>query len=327
MNYYLDPHNSPPLGLSRLRLVDPRKIWAHEALDFTPWLLDNPQVLAETLGIELELTTNEHPVGGYSLDLVGRDLTNDCMLIVENQLATTDHSHLGQLLTYAAGTDAATVIWIATRFREEHRQAVNYLNEIAGDNARFFAIELNVVQIDDSAAAPLFKLVAEPNDWHVLVSATAKATQSSGGRGVLYRAFWEQFLEALHERMPTWSGARKPQSSNWMDLHWLTRGAHFSVSFAQNKRLRAELYIDTGNADDNSQLFNHLEAQREDIEAVFGGKLEWQPLPGKQACRIAAYTDGEVADESSHAHYIEWMIRSLSQLRTAFPISRFPQSQ
>src|SRR5215203_5282830 len=115
-------------NLGRLQALDPRSVWPREAHDFTPWLLENEDALAEALGLDLELSAAEHPVGGFALDLVGRDMTNDCVLIVENQLSDTDHGHLGQLLTYAAGTDARTVVWLAPRFREEHRQALDYLN-------------------------------------------------------------------------------------------------------------------------------------------------------------------------------------------------------
>ena len=107
--------------VGKLEYVDPRTVWVHEALDFTPWLLANADRLSEALAMISRLEAAEHAVGGYSLDLVGRDITNDAVLIVENQLATTDHSHLGQVLTYAAGTGASTIVWIATAFREEHR--------------------------------------------------------------------------------------------------------------------------------------------------------------------------------------------------------------
>jgi hypothetical protein len=318
----MDSDAGSALQLGKLTSIDPRLVWAHEAHDFTPWLLENAEFLAETLGIEIELTENEHPVGGYSLDLLGKDLTNDCTLIVENQLTTTDHSHLGQLLTYAAGTDAATVVWIATQFREEHRQAVAYLNEIAGENARFFAIEINVVRIGTSPAAPLFKLVEEPNDWHAAVSASAKAIQTGGSKGVLYLAYWEKFLDELHQQMPNWSKARKPQTSNWMDLQWPMKGVRFSVSFAQHQRLRAELYLDTGDADETEALFGHLQAQQAAIENAFGGPLEWNALPGKRACRICIYGDGDVSNEADHSTYVAWMLDKVNRLRQAFPQSR-----
>src|SRR5829696_9348086 len=136
--------------LGKLEHVDPRLVWTHEAHEFTPWLLANADRLSEALGIDLELEAAEHGVGGYSLDLVGRDITNDAVLIVENQLATTDHTHLGQVLTYAAGTGASTIVWIATEFREEHRQALDWLNEQTGEETHFFGIELQVARIGES---------------------------------------------------------------------------------------------------------------------------------------------------------------------------------
>ena len=117
------------MELGRLEELDVRTAWGHEAHDFTPWLLEHGDHLAETLGIDVELERSEHPVGGFSLDLIGMDLTNDAVLIVENQLEATDHGHLGQIMTYAAGTDASTVVWIATVFRDEHRQALDWINE------------------------------------------------------------------------------------------------------------------------------------------------------------------------------------------------------
>ena len=100
--------------LGRLESVDPRPIWSHEALNFTPWLAQNADRLAEAPGIELEVEATEHTVGGYSLDIFGKDQSNDVVLIVENQLGDSDNGHLGQLLTYAAGTGASTIVWITT---------------------------------------------------------------------------------------------------------------------------------------------------------------------------------------------------------------------
>lgn len=306
-------------SLGRLTEVDPRSVWPHEAADFTPWLLENADVLSETLGIDIELTENEHPVGGYSLDLLGIDRTHDCTLIVENQLTQTDHSHLGQLITYAAGTDASTIVWIARKFREEHRQALTYLNEVAGENARFFALEVSAVRIGDSQAAPLFKLVAEPNDWHAAVSQRARDARGGGGKRLLYRDYWEKLLAEIQIQMPGWSKVRKPQAQNWMDIQWPSRGVRFSVSFSKNRRMKAELYIDTGIAEENLQIFRLLESSRKEIESVFGGELLWEELEGKQACRISISGDGDILEEESHEKYIGWTVGQLQRLREAFP--------
>jgi hypothetical protein len=304
--------------LGRLEHLDPRKVWEHEAHHFTPWLLDNAEVLADALGIELELTAAEHPVGGFNLDLVGQDLTNNCVLIVENQLSVTDHGHLGQLVTYAAGTDARTVVWLAPAFREEHRQALDYLNDMAGENSRFFGVELAVVRIGASAPAPLFRVRAQPNDWHSQVAAATKTTAQQAGKAPLYREFWTRFLVRVRNEHPTWTNARKPQTANWFPMACPFKGGpYYAFSFAQGGKLRTELYIDLGDGDANSKLFGQLTELKEQIERTYGTELAWEELPGKRASRIADYGVGDVAETDRHDAYIDWFFETGSRLRRA----------
>jgi len=305
------------LDLGRLQPVDVRSAWEHEAHDFTPWLLEHGDHLAETLGIDLELEQSEHPVGGFSLDLIGTDLTNDAVLIVENQLESTDHGHLGQIMTYAAGTDASTVVWIATSFREEHRQALDWLNEQTGENVRFFGIELAVVRIDESRPAPLFRLVAEPNNWQKQVRAITRSGRSSS-RSSLYRSFWTMYLERIAVEHPKWSRARTPSDQNWMDFPSPIRGTRINPSYAARQRLRHEIYIDTGKGEENEEIFESLLAQREAFEEAYGRPLEWEPLPNARACRIAEYrSDAQVNDEENWAEHIDWMVDAGVRLRRA----------
>lgn len=177
---------SPSLG--RLASVHPRTVWPHEALSFTPWLLDNADVLSDVLGMDLDLEAAEHPVGGFSLDLIGKDRASGDRVIIENQLETSDHSHLGQILTYAGGTDPATIIWVAPAFRDEHRAALEWLNERTDEQTRFFAVQVEVVRIGDSLPAPLLKLVVQPNDWGKAVKAASSAPSRRWGRADLRQA-------------------------------------------------------------------------------------------------------------------------------------------
>jgi hypothetical protein len=301
--------------LSKLNHLDAREVWTHEARGFTPWLLANAEHLAEVLGIDLELQSAEHAVGGFWLDLIGRDLTNDCVLIVENQLTSTDHSHLGQILTYAAGTDAATIVWMATDFREEHRQALDWLNDLSQGNARFFGIEIGAVRIADSPAAPLFKLRAQPNDWHAVVATAAKASSTSGPKSEAYRAFWRRFIERIHVEHPGWTNARTPGPDNWLEMKSPIRGARYSMSFAMGGRTRSELYIDRGDEESNLELLQHFEAMKDEIEAEFGAPLSWEELPGKRACRIAVYAEGDVLNLDLHDSHITWFFDTSARLR------------
>ena len=308
------------IQLSRLQTLDPRQVWVHEAHDFTPWLLDNADALAEVLGIDIELTAAEHPVGAFSLDLVGKDLTNGCVLMVENQLTATDHGHLGQLVTYAAGTEARTIVWMATSFREEHRQALDFLNDLGGGDARFFGVEIGVVRIGGSEPAPLFKLAAQPNDWHAQVAAVTKVTaDSASGKGQFYRAFWARFLERIHTERPGWTKARKPGADNWLDMPSAFKGvgARYSLNFPKGSQLRHELYIDNGDADTNLAVLSALQREQAAIEAAFGGPLSWEPLEGRRGCRVAAYGTGDVADVEAHDAYIDWFIDTGTRMRAA----------
>ena len=304
------------MELGRLENVGPRTVWPHEARDFTPWLLANGDRLADALGIELELRDAEHPVGGYSLDLIGRDLTNNAVLMVENQLEGTDHNHLGQVLTYAAGTDAATIVWIATAFREEHRQALDWLNTQTGEDIHFFGVQVSVVRIGKSAPAPFFEVVAKPNDWQKRVRSAAHGGTSE--RAERYRAFWTQYLDRLAKEHPTWGRRGTPQPANWMGFSGPFRGTQIVPSFAAGERLRHELYIDSGEAESNTALFNSLLEKRDSIEATYAGSLVFEPLDGKRACRIADYLSNSVVDQEEDWHkYLDWFFDVGTRLRMA----------
>lgn len=177
--------------LGKLELLDVRQVWKHEAHTFTPWLLANADVLGELLGMDLVLSSAEHPVGGFSLDLIGVNETTNETVIIENQLTKTDHGHLGQLLTCAGGTDPVNVVWIATEFREEHRAALDWLNGRTDGNTRFFGIEISAVRIGESVPAPLMRLVAQPNNWGKKVKAIAKGDTAASDRAMAYQEFWK----------------------------------------------------------------------------------------------------------------------------------------
>jgi hypothetical protein len=306
---------SPELG--KLETLDPRLVWKNEAHDFTPWLLANADRLSGALGIDLEFEAAEHPVGGFSLDLVGRDITNDAVLIVENQLEGTDHSHLGQVLTYAAGTEASTIVWIATGFRDEHRQALDWLNEQTGEDTHFFGIELQVVKIGDSAPAPLFNVVVQPNDWQKQVRAATQPGALSA-KGAAYVDFWRRFLDRVHIEHPDWTSGRAVGPDNWYEMKGPISGCRYSYSFAGQNRLRHELYIDTGDGERNLEILAYLRDQRTQLEGEYGRPLSWEELEGKRACRVADYLEGcTVLDQERHEEYVEWFLDAGVRLRRA----------
>jgi len=304
------------VALSRLEAMDPRDVWSDEARDFTPWLMENAQYLGEVLGIDVEFESREHPVGAFSLDIFGRDITNECVLIVENQLADTDHKHLGQLLTYAAGTDASTIVWVSPHFRDEHRQALEFLNNKTGDDARFFGVEVSVVRIGDSAPAPMFNLIAKPSEWRSQVAASQTGSGLSEKRE-MYRGFWTNYLETLHSQHPSTTNVRSPSTRNWTNINYLRRGINITLAFISNNQVSCEIYIDVADAESNSAVLKELLLHRDEVELAVGEPLLWEDIPLKRACRIRAVTTGDVSRMDTHGALIKWMISHQLKMKSA----------
>lgn len=310
---------SPTLGT--LEPVDVRTIWPSESHDFTPWLLANADRLGQALGIELDLQEAEHPVGGYSLDLLGKDTTNDTTIIVENQLEASDHGHLGQLLTYAAGTGASTIVWITRTFREEHRQALDWLNEHTDELTHFFGAELQLVRIGDSAPAPLFRLVAQPNDWQKAIR--AHTAGQVAGRAALYKEFWRRYLDRLHAKHLKWTRG-VPVAGNEFYMASPMKGCFFKCAFSGSGRLRHELYIDRSTSEECRAAFDALSAQREEIERAYGRSLDWDATSARKACRIIDSLPGDVTSESEHDAYIDFLVDAGSRFRRALENVQLP---
>lgn len=304
-----------PLVLGRLTTVTPREVWPHEALDFTPWLLKNVDVLSELLGMDLVLDAAEHAVGSFSLDLIGRDESTGGIVIVENQLEVSDHTHLGQILTYAAGTDPTTVVWIASRFRQEHRAALDWLNSRTDEGTRFFGVEIGVVRIGQSDPAPAFRLVAQPNDWEKTVRATTAPEPSA--KQLLYTQFWTAWMDKLAAERPHWSRAMKAPNFSYFDMPTGLSGCCYYAYFTK-KGLSSELYFESWDAERNTAAYESLLASRNQFDQAYGDGLDWQPMEGRKSTRLAEYLTGaSVANEADWGLYLDWLIDRQSRLRAS----------
>lgn len=296
--------------LSRVEL---RRLWPNEAYDFTSWLAENIEVLGETLGLDLELRMQEAPVGPFSLDLLAHDLGRDRTVIIENQLAPTDHDHLGKLLTYAAGHDASAAVWVAPDFRDEHRQALDWLNQRTDTGTEFFGVVVEALQIDDSRPAPNLRLVASPNDWRK--TNVAAGTSSPSPRGEAYQAFIQGLIDRLRTQH-LFTQARKAMPTGWYTFSSGVRGVKYGFGFIGGGRAQAETYIDRGDRTWNKWLFDALIAQRETIEDEFGESLEWERLNHRRASRIAARRPGSIEDSPEALEEIEnWAVDRLLRIK------------
>ncbi|MBI5820320.1 MAG: DUF4268 domain-containing protein [Verrucomicrobia bacterium] len=307
--------NSTSLG--RMQQVDLRKVWLSESGYFTPWLAqdDNISLLADTLGMDLELEAQEKGVGPYRADIVCKDTTDGTLVLIENQLEKTDHTHLGQLMTYAAGLDAVTIVWIAERFTDEHRAALDWLNEITGENISCFGLEIELWRIGNSPIAPKFNVVCKPNDW-------IKGKSSGGGGGVvtetkqLQQVYWQALREVLAEQ----KSSLKPQKAH--PQHWLNVSigrSNFNMAATINtleERIAVEVYMQGADA---KRHFKQLEADKAKIEKEIGHTLDWRELPEKETSRILLMRpNSSIKDSKTWPEQHKWLAETLERFNATF---------
>ena len=308
----------PKLGkLVTLKATD---VWGNEPQVFTPWLSQSLELLADALQIdELELKGIEVAAGDFRLDILAGDSEGHPVLI-ENQFGATDHRHLGQLISYVASqAGQATVVWVAERFKEDHRAAIDWLNTNTIDDFSFFAVEIEALQIGDSDPAPFFNVVAKPNAWARSVGAVARQQAVSGAEPERHRvrlAYWTSFSEYLKERKSVFA-IRKPGKDHWHSFAAGRAGIVISATiYTKKKRIGMELYF---NNDPMKVGIRQLAADRAAIEAEFGEPLEWQELPTKKASRIVIFRDNfDPADASTFPEQHAWMLSRMEAFRRVF---------
>ena len=285
------------MKLGKLQEVDIRKLWNHEQYDFSEWLSksENLEQLNEVIGLTLSEVEKEVYVGAYRCDLVGVDETTGDKVIIENQLEASNHDHLGKIITYASGLDAKVVVWIVKEAREEHRSAIEWLNNNTSDKLNFFLIEIHAYQIGDSLCAPKFEIVEKPNGF--IKNAKGQSGSGEYNKGQSEKIdFWTRFNEILIERGKPFN-VRKPTTDHWYDIAIGTSDAHVSLTLVNREHfVGVELYIP-----DNKELFDKLYLQKEEIDEKLGLHPDWQRLDGKKAARILYRMPG--LDFENHSNY------------------------
>ena len=304
--------SEPPLG--RLERVEPREVWKAEDQDFTPWLAKNITILAETLGLELETEAQEKKVGLFRADILCKEVGSDAWVLIENQLERTDHTHLGQLMTYAAGLDAVTVIWIAASFTDEHRATLDWLNGITDERFRFFGLEVELWRIGESPPAPKFNIVSKPNDWSRSIARAAADVELSETR-TRQKEYWGALFQVLNDEKGPVSGNREPKPYYWVGFSVGRKGFSLAASMARLKnRIKTELYI-TGN--DAKAFFGLLKRQKDEIEKELGYHPEWQEF--KHSGGIVNYFDDvDPMDEADWPRQHKWLAEHLNAMHRVF---------
>ncbi len=314
--------STPSLG--RLERVELREAWTSESSHFTPWLAqeENLRLLGEAIGIELELESQEKEVGPFRADILCRDTATDNWVLIENQLERTDHTHLGQLLTYAAGLNAVTIVWIAKRFTDEHRAALDWLNERTDISINLFGLEVELWRIGNSPIAPKFNIISQPNDWSRTVQRAAAGTNDMRPIKQLQLRYWTAFKEHM-ESVSSVVRCTKPGAQHWMNHPIGRSGVHLgsvvsSWSSETNRKggeIRVELYLDGPRA---KLELAALERCRGELEGTLGFPLTFHDREGNVQARIYTRKDADYQDEALWPEQFAWLRDRLERMYKVF---------
>lgn len=304
------------MKLGKLEEVDIRKVWPHEQYDFSKWLAteENIRELGDALNLSLTDVETEKFVGNYRCDILCKDEITGKMVLIENQLEPTNHDHLGKIITYASGLDAAVVVWIVASARDEHASAIEWLNKHTDDEISFFLMEVHAYKIGDSDPAPQFKIIEQPNDFVKIVKAVSKNTDMNESQKNRLE-FWTQFNEAVDSKGKPFN-KRKATTDHWYNVAIGSSEACITIDLV-NKEHKIRVGFRIG---DNKELFDALLQKKEEIEATMGFGLEWNRLDNKKASYISTYIKGlDFKKQDNYPMLMEQIIDLVLKMRNVFP--------
>ena len=304
------------MKLGKLEEVDIRKVWPHEQYDFSKWLAteENIRELGDALNLSLTDVETEKFVGNYRCDILCKDEITGKMVLIENQLEPTNHDHLGKIITYASGLDAAVVVWIVASARDEHASAIEWLNKHTDDEISFFLMEVHAYKIGDSDPAPQFKIVEQPNDFVKIVKAVSKnADMNEAQKNRL--EFWTQFNEVVDSKGKPFN-KRKATTDHWYNVAIGSSDASISIDLVNKEhKIRVSLWIN-----DNKDIFDVLFQRKDEIETALGFGLEWNRLDNKKASYICTYIKGlDFKKQDNYPMLMEQIVDLVLKMRNVFP--------
>lgn len=304
--------------LGTLEKIALREAWETEAQHFTPWLAqeENIEILGDALGMDLEVQAVEKNVGLFRADIVCADLSDETNVLIENQLGRTDHTHLGQILTYAAGTDAATVVWISARFTDEHRAALDWLNEHTHDNIQFFGVQIELWKIGKSEPAPRFNIVSKPNNWTRTIARNSGAGRPMTEMRERQLKYWTELMKLLETELPAIT-VRMPRARSWATYSIGRTGFHLATATSTfDNSLKASLVV---RREDGAKCFEALQLDKIKIEQELGEPLVWDEKPDRIARRVDInFSDADPSDEADWPRQHAWFAEKLRQLDAVF---------
>ncbi|MBL7197638.1 MAG: DUF4268 domain-containing protein [Candidatus Omnitrophica bacterium] len=302
------------MDLGKLKTIDVRHIWKKESKHFTSWLSEkeNLDQLGQEIGIDISLIQTEADVGRFNVDILAEEENTGRKIIIENQLEPTNHDHLGKIITYASGYGAEIIVWIVEDVRDEHKQAVDWLNEHTDEKLNFFIIKIELWQIGGSQYAPKFQIISKPNDWAKTIKKSSRSSNLSNAK-VVQLDFWTKFKEYAVEKKSKLK-LRKVYPQHWYDISFGSSIMHITLTVnTQSGLITCEIYIS-----DSKETYAKLFQIKDKIEKELGEKLQWYELPGRKASRIKLLKEVDVTQIDKWKDYFEWLKNQAEKLQRVF---------
>lgn len=294
------------MELGKLEKIELREVWRHEALDFTRWLArkENIALLSKEIGIDIEVIETEMSVGRYNVDIYARDTESNKKIVIENQLENTNHDHLGKMLVYAAGLDADIAIWIVKDVNEEHKQAVEWLNDNSFEKINIFLVKVELWQIDNSPIAPKFQVICEPNNWAKVLKQQSKENVSD--LELKQMEYWQGFVDYAKSKDKTYISQR-PSIYNWYVIRIGSSDYKIKLVHSVNSdMIRCQLEIF------NDEIYKKLEQYRTEIDDKING-LEWEYLEDRKVNRISCNN----SSKDNASSYV-WLLDMVDRFKEVF---------
>lgn len=303
------------VNLSRLEEIkDLRTVWSHEAMEFTPWLSqdDNISLLADAIGLDITVDETESSVGDFNVDIFASETGTDRKIIIENQLEDTNHDHLGKLITYASGKSADVIVWVVKHAREEHKAAIEWLNNHTDEKIGFFLCEIKLYRIGTSEPAVKFEVIEKPNNWTKEVKKNESISETQQRRYDYWVAFQDYAFQ--NAQFAKEFNRRKPSTDYWMNYSIGSSDCYISVTQLVNRNeINVCLYIP-----DNMELYESFWANRESIDKAADIPLNWCELPERKASKIIIERPAELSDQSKWQEQFDWLADVMVKIKKAF---------
>ena len=301
--------------LGKLENVPVKDIWQDEALDFTPWLAKNLDLLGEALYLDLREIQQEARTGGFFLDILAEDATSGALVAIENQLEWTNDGHLGQVLTYAGWLDARILIWVAPHFTQRHRDALEWLNRWTPAEVEVYGVEVSALNVGYSKPAPVFEPVVLPTSWYARRAAKSAGISIDGAkRKVFFQPLVDRLRKSrLTDRQEALAGYGHPFPSGISDIDY--------VASLEGGR-KVWVYIPGWPKDFKQPIFDELRAEREGIEKKLhlgsdpDTHIEWDVRP---TGTIGVWRNGSIDDSEEELEVLrQWMFHYLLKFKEVF---------